>query len=131
MTMPRWTGCGVLACALLALAGCQKVNYEKSLSLTPDEVQLIDFDGPRGEQKITVTISSAGAPVNAYLVRKEDAQTAKECVLNGKPPPKPFDSKEKAEEITLNATIPPQTGYTLVLSPVGKKAEVKVKVSGK
>jgi hypothetical protein len=126
----RWIA-ALLACTLLSQAGCRKASYDKTHTLLPGEVQIISQDSARSDQKVTITITSPGTPVNAYLVREEDVPTAKECIVNGKTPPKVFDSKEKAEEITLNAAIPARTGYALILSSAGKKAEARVRLTAR
>jgi hypothetical protein len=130
--MPRkhpWP-CGLLACALIVLTGCQRVNFEKTATVEPHAVQKYTLDAPRSDQQVTVTISSPGVPVSAYLISEADAVTTENCILNNKTPPKVFDSKEEAEEFTLNATIPAGTEYALMLTSA-KEAVVKVKLTGK
>ena len=120
----------VLSAALLLLAGCQRLNYEKTHDVPVMEPKTIAFDPPRYEQKVTVQVSSAGAPVSVYLVRESDLEAATKQITADKAPASPLASKENAEEITLEATVPAKTGYALLIRAVKKQAQVKVKVTG-
>ena len=51
--------------------------------------------------------------------------------MQGKAPPSPLAGKEKAEDISLEATIPAATGFALVCRADKKDAEAKIKVIGR
>lgn len=120
---------GLLA-VLLLTGGCQPLKYEKSLTVDAGDIQTLTFDPPRYEQKLKVQVSSPGSPVSVYLVRESEAQAVQQDLNFGKAPASPLAGKDKAEEITLEATIPAKTGFALVIHSK-KKAEVKVNVTGR
>jgi len=122
-----WT---LFAGALLT-AGCQRLNEERTMSLLPGESKHLIFSAPAYEQKLTVQVSSPGAPVSAWLVRESDSEAAQDQLQKNKSPDAPLAGKEKAEDITLDTTIPAKTGYILFIRAEQKRAEVKVKVTGR
>jgi hypothetical protein len=122
--------CALLAAALLP-AGCQPLKYEKTLKVDTSEVQVIEFDPPRYEQKVSVHVTASGNPVSAYLVRSDDKGDAQEAIMSGKAPKSVLASKEKAEDITLDATVPAKSGYALILKASGGAADVTVKLTGR
>lgn len=130
MNARAWPGWTLLAGVVLT-AGCQRLNEERTMSLLPGEFKHLSFSPPTYEQKLTVQASSPGAPVSVWLVRESDKEAAQEKLQSDKPPDAPLASKEKAEEITLDATIPAKTGYVLFIRAEQKRAEVKVKVTGR
>jgi hypothetical protein len=129
---PRNGLLSALAAALLLAAGCQRLNDERSVHVMAGNIHEIGYSAPRYQQKLTVNVSSPGAPVTVYLVREGDESTAAQNKMNaGKEPVAPFAGKEKAEDITLEATIPAGTAYVLLIRSDKKNADVKVKVTGR
>jgi hypothetical protein len=122
-----WT----LLTGVLLTAGCQRLNEERTLSLMPGEFKSLSFSPPSYEQKLTVQVSSPGAPVSVWLGRESDTEAAQDKLQKEKSPDASLAGKEKAEDITLEATIPAKTGYALYIRAEQKKAEVKVKVTGR
>jgi hypothetical protein len=120
-----------LLAGMLLLAGCQRLNEERTLHVTVGAVHQIDISPPRFEQKVTARISSPGAPVSAYLVRQADSEAAKNRMMENKAPATPLAGKDKAEDITLEATVPAKTGFVLLLRADQKDADVAVKVTGR
>jgi hypothetical protein len=123
-----------LICALLAAlltAGCQPLKVEKTLSILGGGVEALIFDAPRYEQKLTVQVSSPGAPVSVYLVRESEMEKARTLMEQGKAPTEPLAGKDGGEEITLEATVPAKTAYALLVRANKVKAEAKVKVTGR
>jgi hypothetical protein len=118
---------GLLA-GLLLLSGCQRLNFEKEYEIEPFGTQAVNFDPPRYDQKVTVEVKSPGNPLSVYLV-KGDSEKALNSQKNSS---EVLDSKEKAEELTLNATVAAKTEYTVVLRNLnGKTVKAKVKVTGR
>jgi hypothetical protein len=122
--------CGLLVCLALA-PGCQRLNDERTVQVGAGEAYKVEFDPPRSEQQVTVTLTSPGVPISAYLVKREDSAQAMDAALGGKAPASALDGKEKGEEITLSATIPAKTGFAVVIKGGSKKAEVKIKTVGR
>ncbi|HTU17581.1 MAG TPA: hypothetical protein VMG10_05910 [Gemmataceae bacterium] len=113
------------------LAGCQRLNDERTFTIPPLAIQLIEYSEPRYQQKVTIHISSPGAPVTAYLVPAKDKDEAQKQMDNNKAPAAPLAGKEKAEEITLEATVPAKTAFVLMVRADKKKAEVHIKTTGR
>jgi hypothetical protein len=123
-----------LVSLLLGISGCQRLDADRTVKLEPSQVHAILFDAPRSDQKVSVTMSSPGAPVEVYLLLEKDREAAVQSLEQGKRPAKEqiLASKDKAEEATLEATVPAKSGYAVLLnSKAGKTAEVKVKVAGR
>ena len=123
--------CGLLLGLLVVTAaGCQRVNYEKTYTIEPGEMKSILFDAPRYGQEVTVQVSSPGAPVSVYLVKAADEDAAHRAASRGGGSDV-LAGKEKAEDISLKATVPAKTAYAVVLEAQTKKAEARVKVNGR
>jgi hypothetical protein len=119
-----------LGLCFLGLAGCQKVNQEKTVSLTAGAVEApIILSAPRGEQKIRVSVTSA-EPVDVDVVLEANRAGVNETLLSGKRPAadKVVASKAKARTDTISATIPAGKEYAIVLSGATKTTEVKLSV---
>jgi hypothetical protein len=52
-------------------------------------------------------------------------------MMENKVPATPLAGKDKAEDITLEATVPAKTGFVLLLRADKKDADVAVKVAGR
>jgi hypothetical protein len=116
---------------MLSLSGCQPLKVERTLSVPVGGVGSLSFDPPRYQQKVTVQLSSPGALISAYLVSDSDLAAARNLVEKAQAPASPLASKEKAEEIMLEATVPAKTGFSLLIRAEKKDADVKVKVTGR
>jgi hypothetical protein len=121
----------LLAASLLAVPGCgQKLYHENTVQLGAGEVQLILIDAPKREQRVSLTVSSGGSPVDVYVVAEKDKEAAKEAVLDGKKPSASLAGKVKVQDATLEATIPANTAFAILLGGASKSSTVKVKVTG-
>ena len=120
-----------LLCATVALGGCQRLNIERKVSLNAVEPYRLDVDAPQYEQKLTVEVDAPGTPVLAYVVKTEDAEGAFAALMREKEPANVLaGSKEKSEKVSITATIPPKTGYSVLVRSVGAKGEVTVRIKG-
>jgi hypothetical protein len=124
---------GVLAGCLVLAAGCkQRVNEERTLSLEPGVTKPLQIDAPARDQQVTVTVASPGAPVSAYLVLEKNRAATEDALVAGKKPgANILAGSEKAEQATLEATVPAKEAYAVVVSnSSGKPAQVKVTIKG-
>jgi hypothetical protein len=120
-----------LLCATVALGGCQRLNIERKVSLNGVEPYQLDVDAPQYEQKLTVEVDAPGTPVLAYVVKADDAEAASKALLQEKEPANVLAStKEKSEKVSLPATIPAKTGYSVLLRSVGAKGDVTLRIKG-
>jgi hypothetical protein len=125
----------IAACLVLA-AGCSKVNLEKSAALEPGDFKAVTIDAPRGEQKVSVSVTSTGAPIDVYVALEGDPDAAlklaEDLARGNKPPASVIAGKQKATEATLDAVIPARKSYSVLLvNGSTKKADVKIKIAGK
>ena len=121
-------GLSVVAFALLTVAGCQRLNVEKTVDVDPAEIKGTVIDGPKSEQKIKVEFNSTASPINVHVVLgKDDSKVIEELF---KPAPK-LDIRGKAEKSqsgTVEATIPAGQDYGVYLSGAKKKTQVSLKI---
>jgi hypothetical protein len=121
----------VLLCATVALGGCQRLSEERKVSVSPMEPYRLDIDAPRYEQKLTVEVDAPGTPVLAYVVRTDDAEKAVLALQHEKEPENALAaSKEKSEKVSLPATIPAGTAYSVLLRGVGATGDVTLRLKG-
>lgn len=122
----------LLASIVLALPGCgQKLYHETTVQLSAGEVQLLLIDAPRRDQKISVTVTSSGSPIDVYVVLAKDKEAGKEALLNGKKPTESLAGKVKTQDATLEANIPANTEFAVLLGGASKSSQVKMKVTGR
>jgi len=127
----RTAFCGLVGLALLATMGCQKLNYEKTISIDIGEVQSILIDAPKRDQKVSVAISSPDSAVNVCVVLEKDQGAAKKSLLDGKKPAEALANKDKVKDDTLEASIPGGSDFAVLLSGAAKSTQVKVKITGR
>ena len=63
--------------------------------------------------------------------QEKDKEAAKQALLDRKKPAASFAGKVKTQEATLEATIPANTGFAILLGGASKNSQVKVKVTGR
>jgi hypothetical protein len=126
----------LLLAALILAGGCQRLNFEQTKDLAPVTAEWYDFDPPRYDQKVLVTVTPSDGPVSAYLVRSDDLEKVQRALDRKETPPASQviaskEGKDKAEELTFEATVPAKTPYALLLYATKKRTNVKVKVVGR
>jgi hypothetical protein len=130
-TILRLRGC-LLAALFLALSGCgQRLNYETTVQLGDGEVQSLSIEPPKTEQKVSVVVTSPASPIDAYIVLDKDKEAAKQALLDRKKPAESLAGKAKTQDATLEATIPANTAFAVLLGGANKSSQVKIKVSGR
>jgi hypothetical protein len=125
-----------LPAVLVLMAGCAKLDAEKSATLEGGSYKAFSIEPPKSEQKVSVAVTSTGAPIDAYLVLEGDSnaalKVAEDIMRGNKLPASVVDSKQKITEGTLSATVPAKKGYSiLLLNSSSKTAELKVKITGR
>ena len=110
-------------------AGCQRVNVDKTITLTAGAVESAIVSAPRSQQQVKVSITSAD-PINVDVVVEENRIAVTDTILSGKRPAadKVLASKEKVKSDALSATIPAGKEYAVLISGATKNTEVKVSV---
>jgi len=124
-----------VALVLLLLAGCQRLNYEKTVNLDSSTTyQTATFDGPRGDQKVTVTATSTKEPVNVFLILTDDLKEGERAALNRILPKKALGGQEGAKEISFEVTVPAKKEFTVFVGEAkraGRSTEVNLSVKGR
>jgi hypothetical protein len=116
--------------ALLAVAGCQPFTYEKSHELATGIPLKLEFDPPRGDQKVTVTVT-ASEKVSAYLYLKENEDKVEGSILAKKLRTDLLLGSETDKfNPTFEAIVPGRKYFKLYVAS-NKKTEAKVKVTGR
>lgn len=110
-----------------AVTGCQKVNLQKTVELSPlDVVAPFIVDAPSSNQSIAVVVSSSAAPVDVFVVLEKDRDAAEKALANGGTPKDALASQLKVKnETTLTATVPAKNAYAVIVG----NANVTTKVS--
>ena len=68
--------------ALLVAAGCQKLNFSKTVNVPANILRDgIIFSPPAYEQKVTVTIEPEKGPVSAYLIKSSNQEAVEKLLL--------------------------------------------------
>lgn len=126
---------------LLAVAGVAAVliysrlnkplDLERTFNLGPGDTHAVEFDSGREPGTVTVRLSSTGANVNVYLVKKQDQEAATQAILDYKVPQNVLAKVEKAKEGTLEAMVPSGTGLAVLVAGATRDTEVKVHVKSK
>jgi hypothetical protein len=113
-------------------SGCQtRLDVERTIMVDPGVVKTLEIDGPRYEQKVTVTVSSPDAAVNAYVCLFKDSDEVANAVEANKSSDKVLARQEKTQDATLTATVPAKTNVAVILTCASAKAAtVKLKVKG-
>ena len=121
----------LLAAIVLGLPGCGRLYHETTVQLGAGEVQLLLIDAPKRDQKISVTAASSGSPIDVYVVLAKDKEAAKEALLSGKKPAESLAGKVKTPDATVEATIPANSEFAIILGGANKNTQVKLKVTGR
>jgi len=127
--MGRWV---VVAALAVGLAGCQKLNVEKKVSVEGAGYNELTVDPAKSAQTVAVEFESKGNPVNVYLVLGKDEDAAKGDLKKGGPPANVVAKLEKSEQGTVEAKVPANEKLLVYLtSSNGKDANVNVKLTNK
>jgi hypothetical protein len=117
--------------AVLLAPACQRLNYEKSFEIDADDVQAVLIDPPRSDQKVSISVSATGSPVDVYVVLEKDKPAAMKRLKDFQKPENTLAAKEKVQSDTLEATVPAKSGFVVLLANAKKTAQVQLKITGK
>jgi hypothetical protein len=112
-------------------AGCQRLNDERAIHVPAGGIQPILYSAPTYAQKLTIHVSSPGAPITVCLVREEDREAAEAALDKDKTPTSTLAGMAKGEDINLEATVPAKTAYALLIRADRKAADVQIQVNGR
>lgn len=119
---------------VLFLAGCQRLDYEKGLTLPKGARYLeVEFKALKKEQTVSVSVASPEAEVRVYLVLADDKAEAINALLQGNSPRKILAGSEGGNDLSVESKIPGGKPFVVLIRPVkptAKDVEVKVRVKG-
>jgi hypothetical protein len=130
----RLLPCLLLLLVPLVLSGCRKVvSFEKSVTVVGGEAyQEFTIDPPPRDQKVDVTVSSATAPVNVYVVLEKDLAAVQDSLRLEKSPANVLEKRERVQDASLEVTVPARSSFTVLLTPVGgKTAQLNLKIKSR
>ena len=123
-----WLGLAIL---MTTAAGCQsRLNVQKSYRLQPGEIQSIEIDPPRYEQRVTVAID-ADAPVTVAVFLKKDAESVERSLTTGNKPANALALWNGDSAGSVEATVPAKERAVVRVESAQKTANVTLKVTGK
>ena len=130
--VPRRSSWPWLLAAALVLAGCQRgLNVERSVEVEPHEVKSVIIDAPKKDQTLKVEVRSPGAPVDVYLVLEKDREAVERQLTDDRKTSNALASKLKVEADTLEANVPANSGFAvLLMHRKPKSITVGLKVTG-
>ncbi|WP_020473097.1 hypothetical protein [Zavarzinella formosa] len=118
-------------CAVL-LSGClkSKIHESRTWPLESGQSKEMQVEGPTGNQKINVKITSSDSNVDAYILLDDQLGAMTSEIDPDKLPPAAILDKSKGtKDATLSATIPAKKAYRIfVNNNASKKTTVIVKL---
>jgi hypothetical protein len=115
--------------AILVLPGCQRLHYQTNFKLNKGDFETCSVLPPRTAQEVTVTITSPGSPVEAYVVLEKDREAAQKAVHNDLEPANAL-AKGRGEELTLSVSIPAKSGFSILVGGASKPCKGQIKATG-
>jgi hypothetical protein len=127
----RW----LIVSALLA-AGCSKMNLDRTVTLEGGQFRAIMIDPQPSNQRITVTVTSSGPPIDVFAIREADEnaalKVAEDALRSNKSPPNALDGRPKVTEATFTMSVAAKTSLSILLiNGSSKKADVTIKMVGR
>ena len=129
--MPRPMILVLLGLALLVPVGCQKVDYQHTISMEAGDIKSTTITAPQREQHVRVAVDSSASPVDVYIVLEKDRQQAIEALNKDKPLAQALASKKRVRNDTLEATIPAKNEYAVVLTGAGGPTAVQLHITAR
>jgi hypothetical protein len=129
--MLRRTACVALV-ILGTVSGCgrTKLNVGSAFELNLGDNKRITVEPIKHEQKIKVTGTATGAPVNVYVYLSKNEAAADKEILAKKFTDVMLQKQEKTDSVNLEATIPANEAAVVRVSSAGAgKANVEIKIT--
>src|SRR5207249_991897 len=121
--MRLMTAIGLLALTGL-LSGCgKKLDVDSKFKIS-GESKMFELEPINQAQKIKITGTSTGAPVNVFVYLDENKGPARNQILSKKPGDAILAKQEKVETINLDAEIPANKAAVVHVSDSGGEANV-------
>ena len=113
------------------VAGCGKLDVKRDTDVEALGFKAYTIDPAKKEQKVTVTVSSPGVPVNVYLVLEKDRAEVEKALEEHQRPKNVLGSQEKTEQATVEGTVPGGVAASVLLyNPSTKTAHVATQIKG-
>ncbi len=116
----------------LRATGGWGMRYEKDFALEMRAIQEVIVDGPKKDQRLTLTVISKKAPVDVYLVHEKDVEEAARSLRLGRPVAEFIAALRGVEgEASLTVTIKAKAQFAVVVGNSPRAASVSLKLTGK
>ena len=127
----RRGGCLMLA-ALAALGGCYKFTHTATVDMRSSGIHVMSVSAPTSDQNVKVEVSSPGVPVSVWVVLASDVEEVEKRLVASKEVDrsKVLASQEQQEESVVEAKIPKNQEYAVIVSGPSKRTQVKIKITG-
>jgi len=96
--------------------------FERTFAIKAGEVRAFPITGSPKDQRLTVSVRSEGAPIDAYLLAREDAGKAEAAIGGGKLPEGFVASARGVEEASFTVVLKAGKGFSLLVG--ARKAAV-------
>ena len=105
-------------------------------TLEPGEFRAVTLDPLPSNQRITVTVHSAGAPIDVYAILEADEKAAlkvaEESLRSNKPPTNVVDGRPKVNDTSFTVQVAAKSGLSvLLINGSTKKADVSITMVGR
>jgi hypothetical protein len=131
--MRLWT-MGFALVLMSSVSGCgkPKLEVDSTFDLSENFSKIFIVDAIKSEQKIQVTGTVTGAPVNVFIFLEKDKKKAENEIASGKFTPIILDKSQKVETLSLEATIPANETAIVQVNRTGiKGGSVHLKIHNK
>ena len=122
----------VLVAGLFALAGCgpAKLEVNKTVTIEPNDFNMIGLPKQSQPQKITVDVD-ATEPVNVYVIDSAKEAGFPDMAAEKQAEAAKYGKKLGVKKDALTAEVPENAEVTVAVGGGMKKSEVKISISNR
>jgi hypothetical protein len=112
-----------LGIVLIWCCGCgPRIVDERDVSLEVGDIKSILFGPFKNELTATVSVSSPGAPISAYVFASDQQEHVDYAITYSKEPQNTWAGVASTEDVTLTAVVPAGQEAVVRLQTVDRKA---------
>lgn len=112
----------------IVFSGCsfdEPLSFQEKRELKPGEMFFKGATAMSGKQKVKVTVTVKGAPVDVAVVTSEQLEACKQALVKGDDVEemKPLGLYMGTKDAALPVTVPPNKGYFVIIRNPSKERE--------